>query len=157
MCIRDRGVTETISTPSLVNLDYADVKSVMHSGGVAAVGVGESDTKNRAEEAVTKAMSNPLLEVSYGGGTGALIHITGGNELRLDEVNHIGEYVSKQLDPSAQVIWGSRIDPNFGSKLRVITIVTGVKSPYILGPVQSAQMSPEERDVRQELGIQVMG
>jgi len=152
-----KGVTETISTPSLVNLDYADVKSVMHSGGVAAVGVGESDTKNRAEEAVTKAMSNPLLEVSYGGGTGALIHITGGNELRLDEVNHIGEYVSKQLDPSAQVIWGSRIDPNFGSKLRVITIVTGVKSPYILGPVQSAQMSPEERDVRQELGIQVMG
>ncbi len=151
-----KGVTETISTPSLVNLDYADVKSVMHSGGVAAVGVGESDTKSRAEEAVTKAMTNPLLEVSYEGGTGALIHITGGNELRLDEVNQVGEYVSKQLDPDAQVIWGSRIDPSMGSKLRVITIITGVKSPYILGPVASANLNPDDRDVRQELGIPVM-
>jgi len=151
-----KGVTETISTPSLVNLDYADVKSIMHSGGVAAVGVGESDTKNRAEEAVVKAMTNPLLEVSYEGGTGALIHITGGSDLRLDEVNHIGEYVSKMLDPDAQVIWGSRIDPDFGTKLRVITIVTGVKSPYILGPMQTAQLAPNERDIRQELGIPVM-
>jgi len=151
-----KGVTETIATPSLVNLDYADVKSIMHSGGVAAVGVGESDSKNRAEEAVTKAMTNPLLEVSYDGGTGALIHITGGSSLRLDEVNQVGEYVSKMLDPDAQVIWGSRIDPAFGNKLRVITIVTGVKSPYLLGPVQGAAVSPNERDVRQELGIQVM-
>ncbi len=94
--------------------------------------------------------------MSYEGGTGALIHITGGSSLRLDEVNLIGEYVSKMLDPDAQVIWGSRIDPDFGSKLRVITIITGVKSPYILGPVQAAQLAPEERDIRQELGIQVM-
>jgi len=151
-----KGVTETIATPSLVNLDYADVKSIMHSGGVAAVGVGESDSKNRAEEAVTKAMTNPLLEVSYDGGTGALIHITGGSSLRLDEVNQIGEYVSKMLDPDAQVIWGSRIDPQFGNKLRVITIITGVKSPYLLGPIQGVQLAPNERDVRQELGIPVM-
>ncbi len=151
-----KGVTETISRPSLVNLDYADVKTIMHSGGVAAMGFGESDTKNRAEEAITKAMTNPLLEVSYEGGTGALIHITGGNDLRLDEVNLIGEYVSKQLDPDAQVIWGARIDPTFKGKLRVITIVTGVKSPYILGPVQSAQLAPDRRDVREELGIPVM-
>lgn len=151
-----KGVTETISTPSLVNLDYADVKSVMHSGGVAAVGVGESDSKNRAEEAVTKAMTNPLLEVSYEGGTGALIHITGGSQLRLDEVNLIGEYVSKMLDPDAQVIWGSRVDQSFGNKLRVITIVTGVKSPYILGPTNQAMISQNERDIRTELGIPVM-
>lgn len=151
-----KGVTETIATPSLVNLDYADVKSIMHSGGVAAVGVGESDSKNRAEEAVTKAMTNPLLEVSYEGGTGALIHITGGSSLRLDEVNQVGEYVSKMLDPDAQVIWGSRIDPEFGNKLRVITIVTGVKSPYLLGPVQGVRTAPDERDIRQELGIPVM-
>jgi cell division protein FtsZ len=151
-----KGVTETIARPSLVNLDYADVKTIMHSGGVAAMGFGESDTKNRAEEAVTKAMTNPLLEVSYEGGTGALIHITGGNDLKLDEVNLIGEYVSKQLDPDAQVIWGARIDPAFKGKLRVITIVTGVKSPYILGPLDSVQLSPEKRDVREELGISVM-
>lgn len=147
-----KGVTETISQPSLVNLDYADVKTIMHSGGVAAVGFGESDTKNRAEEAVIKAMTNPLLEVNYEGGTGALVHITGGSDLKLDEVNLIGEYVSKQLDPDAQVIWGARINPDFKGKLRVITIVTGVQSPYILGPV-ARQEQAERKDFSQELGI----
>lgn len=149
-----KGVTETISQPSLVNLDYADVKAIMHSGGVAAVGFGESDTKNRAEEAVLKAMTNPLLEVNYEGGTGALIHVTGGPDLKLDEVNLIGEYVAKQLDPEAQVIWGSRIDPNMKGRLQVITIITGVKSPYILGPVPFEE--PVKRDYSQELGIPVL-
>ncbi|NIO23009.1 MAG: cell division protein FtsZ [Candidatus Aenigmarchaeota archaeon] len=149
-----KGVTETISQPSLVNLDYADVRTIMHSGGVATVGFGESDTKNRAEECIIKAMTNPLLEVDYHGGSGALIHVTGGNELRLDEVNQIGEYVSKQLDPEAQVIWGARIDENYGSKMKVITIVTGVKSPYILGPV--AAQEEGERDVSKELGIPIL-
>jgi len=150
-----KGVTETIAVPSLVNLDYADVKTIMHSGGVAAVGFGESDTKTRAEEAVTKAMTNPLLEVNYEGGTGAIIHITGGQDLKLDEVNLIGEYVSKQLDPDAQVIWGTRINPEFRGKIRVITIVTGVKSPFILGPVARQEVA-ERKDFSQELGIPVV-
>jgi cell division protein FtsZ len=149
-----KGVTETISQPSLVNLDYADVKAIMHSGGVASVGFGESDTKNRAEESVMKAMQNPLLEINYEGGTGALIHVTGGPDLKLDEVNLIGEYVSKTLDPDAQVIWGSRIDPNMKGKLQVITIITGVKSPYILGPVPNE--APMKRDYAHELGIPVL-
>ena len=148
-----KGVTETISTPSLVNLDYADVKTIMHSGGVAAVGFGESNTNQRAEEAVHKALSNPLLEVDYAGGSGALIHITGGNDLRLDETNLIGEYVSKLLDPEAQVIWGARIDPEFNGKIRVITIITGVKSPYILGPV--AREEPR-KGFSHELGIPML-
>lgn len=149
-----KGITETISQPSLVNLDYADVRTIMHSGGVAAVGYGESDTKNRAEEAVVKAMSNPLLEVSYEGGKGALVHITGGPDLKLDEVNLIGEYVGKQLDPDAQVIWGARINPNFQNKVQVITIVTGVKSPYILGRV-SEELVEKRKDYAQDLGIKV--
>ncbi|HDD46267.1 MAG TPA: cell division protein FtsZ [Candidatus Aenigmarchaeota archaeon] len=145
-----KGVIETIAIPSLVNLDYADVRAIMHSGGVATIGFGEADTKNRAEEAIIKAMTNPLLEIDYQGGTGALIHITGGEDMKLDEVNLIAEFVSKQLDPSAQVIWGARIDPAFNNKIRVITIVTGVKSPYILGPIEE-----KERDVTKELGIRV--
>jgi cell division protein FtsZ len=148
-----KGVTETISTPSLVNLDYADVKTIMHSGGVAAVGFGESNNKDRAVEAITKALQNPLLEVDYSGGSGALIHITGGSDLKLDETNLVGEYVSKLLDPDAQVIWGARIDPTFTGKLRVITIITGVKSPYILGPV--AMQQEEKKTYSQELGIPV--
>ena len=154
-----KGVTETISMPSLVNLDYADVKTIMHSGGVATVGFGESDTNNRAEEAVIKALTNPLLDVDYTGGTGALLHITGGKDLKLDEVNLIGEYVSKQLDPEAQVIWGSRIDPNFGGRIRVITIITGVNSPYIVGPLGEKQARQkqqfEAQNVSEELGIKV--
>ncbi len=146
-----KGVTETISTPSLVNLDYADVKTIMNSGGVATCGFGEANTKERAAEAIHKAMSNPLLEVDYQGGSGALIHITGGEDLKLEEVNEIGEYVSKQLDPQAQVIWGARVDPNFKGKLQVITIVTGVKSPYILGPVE--QQKKDTKEFSKELGI----
>jgi cell division protein FtsZ len=148
-----KGVTETIATPSLVNLDYADVKTIMHSGGVAAVGFGESNTAERAEEAITKALTNPLLEVDYTGGSGALVHITGGNDLKLDETNLIGEYVSKLLDPDAQVIWGARIDPEFTGKIRVITIITGVKSPYILGPVA---VEEEQKGFSRELGIPML-
>ena len=136
----------------MVNLDYADVSAIMHSGCVAAVYFGESDTKNRAEEAVMKALTNPLLEVSYEGGTGALIHITGGADLKLDEVNLIGEAVSKQLDPDAPVIWGARVDPDFKGKIRVITIVTGVKSPYILGP-SAFEEKAAQKHYASELGI----
>lgn len=148
-----KGVTETISQPSLVNLDFADVKAIMHSGGVATVGFGESDTAQRAEEAIVKALTNPLLEVDYRGGKGALIHITGGDDMKLDEVNLIGEYVSKQLDPDAQVIWGSRILPEQRGKLQVITIITGIKSPWILGPVPQ---EPERKDYSHEIGISVL-
>ena len=155
-----KGVTETISMPSLVNLDYADVKTIMHSGGVATVGFGESDTNNRAEEAIVKALTNPLLDVDYTGGSGALLHITGGKDLRLDEVNMIGEYVSRQLDPEAQVIWGSRIDPAFAGKIRVITIITGVNSPYLVGPQAARQEKQKQlaqaQHVSDELGIEVL-
>lgn len=140
-----KGITETITLPSLVNVDYADVRTIMHAGGVAALGVGESNSSDRARDAVTKALTNPLLEVDYAGANGALVHITGGNDLTLDEVNEIGETVSQYLDPSAQVIWGARILPEFNNKIQVITIITGVQSPYILGPVS------RERGVTKEL------
>ena len=146
-----KGITETITLPSLVNVDYADVRAVMYAGGVAALGVGESDSSDRAVDAVTKALTNPLLDVDYTGAHGALIHITGGNDLRLDEVNKIGEMVSQYLDPSAQVIWGARILPEFTGKIQVITIITGVQSPYILGPVTHEK--PVVREIDRALGI----
>jgi len=149
-----KGITETITLPSLVNVDYADVRSVMHAGGVAALGIGESNNSDRALDAVTKALNNPLLEVDYTGAKGALIHITGGNDMRLDEVNQIGETVSQYLDPSAQVIWGARILPDFSGKIQVITIITGVQSPYILGPVSYEK--PVIREMSQALGIDII-
>jgi cell division protein FtsZ len=152
-----KGITETISQPSLVNLDYADVRAIMHTGGVSTVGFGEANSKERAENAIIRAMSNPLLDVDYHGGTGALIHITGGDDLKLEEVSRIGEYVSKQLDPEAQVIWGARIDPSYRNMIKVITIVTGVKSPYIMGRI--CDEAPKEfvhHDVHKELGIPLL-
>ncbi|MEM7821718.1 MAG: cell division protein FtsZ [Candidatus Aenigmatarchaeota archaeon] len=150
-----KGITETITLPSLVNLDYADVKSVMHTGGgVAAIGVGESNSSDRAKDAITRALENPLLEVDYTGAQGALVHITGGPDLRLDEVNLIGETVSQYLDPSAQVFWGARILPEFEGRVQVIVIVTGVKSPYILGPVSFE--TPVSREISQTLGIDII-
>ncbi|MEM7827000.1 MAG: cell division protein FtsZ [Candidatus Aenigmatarchaeota archaeon] len=148
-----KGISETISQPSLVNLDYADVKTIMKSGGVAAIGVGESSSESRAREAVMKALNHPLLEIDYSGATGALIQIVGGENLRLDEVNEIGEAVSKHLDPEAQVIWGARILPEFEDKVQVITIVTGVKSPYILGPMKKEELAKE---LTNQLGIEVI-
>jgi len=149
-----KGITETITLPSLVNVDYADVRAIMHAGGVAALGVGESNNSDRAMDAVTKALTNPLLDVDYTGAKGALIHITGGNDLRLDEVNLIGQTVSQHLDPSAQVIWGARILPEFNGKIQVISIITGVQSPYILGPV--AYDKPVVREMSNALGIDII-
>ena len=151
-----KGIVETIAVPSLVNLDYADVKAIMSNGGVSVIGIGESDTGSRVEEAVKRALSNPLLDVSYQGATGALIHITGGEDLTLDEVSRVGEIVSQNLDPEAQVIWGARIDDHMKGKLRVMTIITGVHSPYILGRQNYNKPSNQSRQFSRELGIEMV-
>ena len=148
-----KGITETISQPSLVNLDYADVRTIMRSGGVATIGVGESDAQHRARDAVTKALSHPLLDVDYSGATGAMIQIIGGEDMRLDEINEIGQEVSQHMDPSALVMWGARILPEYQGRIQVITIITGVKSPYILGKTGRASASKKAAN---DLGIEIL-
>ena len=150
-----KGIVETIAVPSLVNLDYADVKAIMTDGGVAAIGVGSSDTNNRVEEAVNGALSNPLLDISYKGATGALIHVCGGPEMTLDEINKIGELVTDSLDSDANVIWGARVSEDMKGKITVMTILTGVKSPWILGKVDYAQ-TKEVEELGEELGIEII-
>jgi cell division protein FtsZ len=131
-----KGIVETIAVPSLVNLDFADVKAIMSNGDVAAIGFGVSNTTNRVKECVDAALSNPLLDIDYKGATGALIHIEGGPDLTLDEISQIGDRVTEAMDPQANVIWGARINENLSGKLSVMTIMTGVKSPWILGKPQ---------------------
>jgi len=150
-----KGVTETISKPSLVNLDYADVKAIMHSGGVAVVGYGESDTRNKAKEAITEALTNPLLDVDFEGASGALIHVEGGEDLSLNEINDIGQSVIQKLDTNAQVIWGARLNDNLQGKVQVISIITGVKSPYVLGPVDENDKDADVQDL-DDLGLRVI-
>ncbi len=150
-----KGIVEIIAVPSLVNLDYADVKAIMANGDVSVIGVGESDSENRVDEAVKRALSNPLLDVSYEGASGALIHVTGGADLTLDEVSKAGEMITEALDPDANVIWGARINNEMNGKLRIMTIITGVNSPYILGKA-SQQQSANALAVSEELGIDLI-
>ncbi len=151
-----KGIVETIAIPSLVNLDFADVKAIMTDGGVAAIGVGASDTNNRVDEAVKGALSNPLLDISYSGSTGAIIQISGGTDLTLDEINKIGELVTESMDQDANVIWGARVSDEMKGKLTVMTIITGVKSPWILGKVNYKKPSREEVQMSDDLGIEII-
>ena len=98
------------------------------------MGIGESTSENRVEEAVKKALNNPLLDVKYNGAQGALIHITGGPDMTLQDASRAAELITSNLDDDANVIWGARIEDNMTGKLRIMSIITGVKSPYIVGP-----------------------
>lgn len=150
-----KGIVETITLPSLINLDYADVSAIMRGGEVAVIGVGEADgAQSRVEEAVRQALTHPLLDVDYRGATGALIHITCGPEFRLEEFSGIGQLVTENLSADAQVIIGARINKEFGNRVRVITIMTGVKSPYVLGKERYEEKQTHSREIS-DLGIEV--
>ena len=125
----------------------------MTNGGVAAIGVGASDTTNKVEEAVRGALSNPLLDINYKGATGALIHIEGGPDMTLDEVAKVGELVTESLDADANVIWGARVTDEMRGKITVMTIITGVHSPWILGKVDAKTQRAEAVRFSSELGI----
>lgn len=124
-----KGITELITKPGLVNLDFADVRAVMKDGGVAMIGIGESDSEKRALEAATQALNSPLLDVDISGAKGALISIAG-SDVKLEEAQQIIELVTSKLDPEAQVIWGIQLDEELGKTIRVMVVVTGVSSPY---------------------------
>ena len=151
-----KGIVETIAIPSLVNLDYADVKAIMTNGGVAAIGVGVSDTNNRVDEAVKGALSNPLLDINYKGATGALIHVWGGPDLTLEEINRVGELVTSSMDEDANVIWGARVSEEMKGKLMVMTIITGVNSPWILGKPSTKEAKQRAQHFNDDLGIETL-
>jgi cell division protein FtsZ len=128
-----RGITEIITRPGLVNLDFNDLRTIMKGGGVALIGIGESESENRAEDAVLEAINSPLLKVDIGGATGALINVTGGPDMTVSEAQKAAEVVQKSVSPSARIIWGAAVDPTMQNTIRVMLVVTGVKSPQILG------------------------
>jgi len=150
-----KGITETITTPSLINLDYADVRSIMTAGGVSVISVGESRGHKRVEEVVEDTLKNSLLDVDYTGAKGALIHITGGPDLTLGDANEIGERLTEVIDPQATVIWGARIIPEYEGRVEVIVIMTGVKSSHIRGVASEAFRSSEKKTT-DDLGIRFL-
>jgi len=133
-----KGISETITQPSLINIDYADVRAIMSKGGVAVMLVGESKQQNKAESVVHECLNHPLLDIDYRGATGSLIHITGGSDLTLSDAEGIASSLTYELDAHADVIWGARINSEFEGKVRVMAIMTGVKSAQILGRAHEA-------------------
>jgi cell division protein FtsZ len=148
-----KGTTELVTTSGLVNLDFADIKAVMVDGGVSLIGMGEADTAQRALEAVEKAINNPLLDVDISDATGALVNIIGGPDMSLDECKSIIETVGDKLSSDAKLIWGAQISEDMEKSLRVLLIVTGVKSSQILGHGESLE-STKHREIEEELGIE---
>jgi cell division protein FtsZ len=126
-----KSIIETISTPSLINLDFTDFKTIVKRGGVAIMGVGESDAPNRVEEAVKNALRSSFLDVDYSEATGALIHVSGDNQMTIEEANQVGEIITKMMNEEALVILGARVNPDLAGVLKVTLVVTGINSPYI--------------------------
>ncbi len=149
-----KGTAELITKAGLVNLDFADVKTIMSNGGVSLIGVGESDSANRAEEAVEKALHNPLLDVDISNASGALVNIIGGPNLSLEESKKVIEKIGNSLGEEARLIWGAQISPDMDKTLRVMLIITGVQSPQISG-YSRARPTQESMDgeLSEELGI----
>jgi cell division protein FtsZ len=120
-----QGITDLITVPGLVNLDFADVRTIMRDAGSALMGIGVARGENRAVEAARAAISSPLLETSLDGATGILLNITGGSDLGLFEVNEAAEVVTSAADSNANVIFGAVIDDAMGDDVRVTAIATG--------------------------------
>ncbi len=139
-----KGLTDTITKPSLVNIDFADVKAVMGHGGVSVMLVGEAKAQDKANAVVRDCLSHPLLDVDYRGATGALVHVSGGNDLTLKEAEEIIRNLTFEIDSNANVIWGVRIDEEFENFVRVVSIMTGIKSKEFVGSFEYEEV----REVR---------
>ena len=131
-----KGIVETITLPSLINLDFADVRAIMKNGGVTMMLYGESE--QGPEDVVHEALNHPLLDIEIDGATGALIHVTGGPYMTLEQANQVCDLMTSRLSPDANVIFGARQDPAFGDTIKVMSIITGVASERLDREIMSA-------------------
>ena len=124
-----QGISDLIAVPGLVNLDFADVKTIMLNTGMAHMGIGRASGENRAEDAAKQATESPLLETSIEGAKGVIINITGGEDLGLHEVNTAAELVQRSVDPEANIIFGTVTDPEMKDEIQITVIATGFEKP----------------------------
>jgi cell division protein FtsZ len=136
------GISDTIMFPSLMNVDYADIRSVMADGGLSMISLGEASGHDRVEKSVKDTLEHPLLDVDYEGAKGCLLHLEGGSDLTLGDAIKTGELMTESFEDTASIKMGARINPEFREKIRVTAIITGIKSPYIL---QNDKFKPEKK------------
>src|SRR5947209_5369528 len=144
-----QGITDLITIPGLINLDFADVRTIMHDAGTALMGIGSAGGENRAAEAAKAAISSPLLEESVEGATGILLNITGGHDLGLFEVNEAAEIVQSAADQNSNIIFGAVIDDGMADEVRVTVIATGFDQRYNRANAarETTRRSRRDRDV----------
>ncbi len=128
-----KGMTELITKPGLVNVDFADVRTVMENGGVAMIGLGESDSENKAQDSIRSALRSPLLDVEFKGASSALVNVVGGPDMSIEEAEGVVEEIYDRIDPDARIIWGASVDETFSGTMETMIVVTGVESPQIYG------------------------
>ncbi len=150
-----KGIAELITKPGLINLDLADVKAVMRNSGMAMIGMGESDSENRAIEAVEKALANPLLDLDVDGAIGALINVSGGADMTMRDAQDVVEAVSSRLSEDAKIIWGAMVEPDMGDTMRVMLIVTGAKPKEEIAKLERF-IKKKSSVIEEELGIQFL-
>jgi cell division protein FtsZ len=138
------GISDTIMFPSLINVDYADVKTVMDGGGLSMISLGKGTGHDKVQDVVKDTLEHPLLDVDYEGARGCLIHMEGGSDLTLGDAIKAGELLTSSFDENANIKVGARINPSLQDSIRMTAIITGVKSPYILGKAEGEARSPEE-------------
>ncbi|WP_049986600.1 cell division protein FtsZ [Halobellus rufus] len=148
-----KGITELITKPGLVNLDFADVKTVMERGGVAMIGLGESDSESKAQDSVKSALRSPLLDVDISGANSALVNVTGGSDMSIEEAEGVVEEIYDRIDPDARIIWGTSVDEELDGTMRTMIVVTGVESPQIYGrSEEESQPEPQPQAPSQGQG-----
>jgi cell division protein FtsZ len=147
-----KGISELVTRPGLVNLDFADIRAVMTNGGLAMIGMGDSDGENRAIEAVERALNNPLLDIDIEGATGALINVSGGTDITIRDCQKIVETVATRLNQDAKIIWGAQIIKELGDSIRTMLVVTGVHSAIMMSP-QKAYTKEKKKDIEKLFGI----
>ena len=133
-----KGIADTITLPSLINLDFADLRNVVMNTGMAVINIGYGSGPDRVERAIKSTLQHPLLDVDIEGAKGALIHVAGGSNLTISEATRIGEGVTEGLSPSANVIFGARMLPEFNDQIRVMSVITGVKAKFGTKPKENA-------------------
>ena len=147
-----KGIAELVTTTGLVNLDFADVKAVMSDGGASLIGIGESDSQSeRAIQAINRALNNPLLDIDIKNAKGALVNVVGGTDMSLEEYKIVMEEIGSKISPDAKIISGAKISADMDKSMKVMLIITGVRSSQIRG--LDFKQKAKSDEIGEELGI----